>query len=100
MPEKVYCMYVDAELYNDEVIEIEDVNDLEHLKSKAGGGGGTDMTVVFREIEKRDLAVEAVVVLTDGYTPFGDDCGIPTIWCIVGDGSIKAPWGTTIHVKL
>lgn len=100
MPETVYCMYVDAQLYNDEVIEIQEVSDLEHLKTKAGGGGGTDMTVVFHEIEKRALQVEAVIVLTDGYTPFGEDCGIPTVWCIVGSEDIKAPWGTTIHVKL
>ncbi len=100
MPETVYCMYVDAELYNDEVIEIQDLSELEHLKSKAGGGGGTDMTVVFREIEERALEVEAVVVLTDGCTPFGEDCGIPTIWCIVGNEGTNAPWGTTIHVKL
>lgn len=102
MPETVYCMYVDAALHNDEVIEVQDLSDLEHLKSRAGGGGGTDMTVVFKEIEKRDLEVEAVVVLTDGYTPFGEDVGIPTVWCIVGDDDekITAPWGTTVHVKL
>lgn len=99
MPEVIYCMYVDAGLFNDEVIEIDDVNDLDRLQAKAGGGGGTDMTVVFREIESRDLDVEAVIVLTDGYTPFGEDCGIPTVWCITSP-DITAPWGTTIHVKL
>jgi predicted metal-dependent peptidase len=99
MPEKIYAMYVDAELFNDEVIEIDDVNDITNLGAKAGGGGGTDMTVVFREVEERQLEVEAIIVLTDGYTPFGDDCGIPTIWCITSP-DITAPWGTTIHVKL
>jgi predicted metal-dependent peptidase len=99
MPEKIYAMYVDAALHNDEVIELDDVNDLDTLKAKAGGGGGTDMTVVFREIENRNLDVEAVLVLTDGHTPFGEDVGIPTIWCITTEG-IKAPWGDTIHVKL
>lgn len=99
MPEMIYCMYVDAALFNDEVIEIDDVADLETLQAKAGGGGGTDMTVVFRVLEERQLDVEAVIVLTDGYTPFGEDCGIPTIWCITSP-DIKAPWGTTIHVTL
>jgi predicted metal-dependent peptidase len=98
MPEKIYAMYVDSELFGD-VIEIDDVMDLDNLKAKAGGGGGTDMTVVFREIEARELDVEAVIVLTDGYTPFGEDCGIPTVWCITSP-DIKAPWGTTINVKL
>lgn len=99
MPEMIYAMYVDAALFNNEVIEIDDVNDLDKLQAKAGGGGGTDMTVVFREVEERQLDVESIIVLTDGYTPFGEDCGIPTIWCITSP-DITAPWGTTIHVKL
>jgi predicted metal-dependent peptidase len=99
MPETVYCMYVDAALQGD-VIEVQDLSELEELKTKAAGGGGTDMTVVFREIEARALDVEAVIVLTDGCTPYGDDVGIPTIWCIVGNEGTDAPWGTTIHVKL
>lgn len=99
MPEMIYAMYVDSHLYNDEVIEIDDVDGLDHLKSKSGGGGGTDMTVVFDVIEERQLEVEAVIVLTDGCTPFGEDRGIPTIWCITSK-DITAPWGTTIHVDL
>lgn len=98
MPEKIHVMYVDAQLYNDEVIEIDDPNDILDLGKKAGGGGGTDMTVVFREVEKRQLPVEYIIVLTDGYTPFGEDCGIPTIWAITSD--VVAPWGMTVHVDL
>lgn len=97
-PETIYAMYVDSHLFNDEVIELTDMDDLSTLKAKAGGGGGTDMTVVFREIEARELDVEYVIVLTDGYTPFGEDVGIPTIWCITTD--VVAPWGQTINVKL
>lgn len=98
-PEKIHVMYVDAELFNDEVIEIDDVNDVLDLAKKAGGGGGTDMTVVFREIEKRSLPVEYAIILTDGYTPFGEDAGIPTIWCITTP-DVEAPWGITVHVKI
>lgn len=98
MPEKIHVMYVDALLYNDEVIEIDDPNDVLELAQKAGGGGGTDMTVVFREVEKRQLPVEYIIVLTDGCTPFGEDCGIPTIWAITTD--IVAPWGMTVHVEI
>lgn len=98
-PRKIYAMYVDDKLFNDEVIEIDDVNQLTELGQKSGGGGGTDMTTVFRVIEERQLPVESVVVFTDGYTPFGEDTGLPTIWAITTAG-IKAPWGTTVHVPL
>jgi len=97
-PEKIYAMYVDSRLFNDEVIELDDPSELEMLKQKAGGGGGTDMTVVFQVIEERQLDVDYAIVLTDGYTPFGEDTGIPTIWCITTE--VKAPWGETVHVKL
>jgi predicted metal-dependent peptidase len=99
MPEKIYAMYVGAKLFNDEVIELDDVSELTSLAQKAGGGGGTDMTVVFREIEERQLDVQCIIILTDGYTGFGEDCGIPTIWCITSP-DITAPWGETVHVVL
>lgn len=99
MPRKIHVMYVDAALFNDEVIEIDDPNDVLDLGKKAGGGGGTDMTVVFREIEKRQLDVEYAIILTDGHTPFGEDTGLPTIWCITTEG-IEAPWGITVHVDI
>lgn len=97
-PEVVYVGFVDAQLFNDEIIEIHDPNEVLDLAQKAGGGGGTDMTVIFKEIEKRQLAVEYVIVLTDGYCDFGQDVGIKTIWCITSD--VVSPWGTTVHVKI
>ena len=97
-PEKIHVMFVDWKLYNDEVVEIDDPNDILMLKQKAGGGGGTDMQVVFQELEQRQIEVEYVIVLTDGYCDFGEDRGIPTIWCITSD--IKAPWGETINIKI
>ena len=98
-PEMVYIMYVDDSLHGD-VIEVDDVNQLPMVKQKAGGGGGTDMTTVFRECQQRQLPVETIVVLTDGYTPFGEeqDSPCPVIWCMTTEQ--KAPWGTTVHVKI
>lgn len=96
-PEKVHVMYVDDDIHGD-VLEIEDVNEIAELQQKAGGGGGTDMTTVFRVLEERQIPAETVIIFTDGYTPFGEDTGIPTIWCMTTE--TKAPWGTTVHVKL
>jgi predicted metal-dependent peptidase len=95
-PEMVYVMFVDAEVHG--VHELHDVNDLIGLKSQVKGGGGTDMTVGFKELDKLATKPSTVIVFTDGYTPFGSDTGIPTIWCITSD--VKAPWGTTVHVKV
>ena len=97
-PRKIHAMYVDDELHGD-VIELEEPHELTELSHKAGGGGGTDMTTVFKVIEERQLPVESVVVFTDGFTPWGEDAGIPTVWAITSPG-VTAPWGTTVHVPL
>jgi predicted metal-dependent peptidase len=96
-PEKLYLMYVDAQRYGD-IIEIDDVNQLLDARKKAGGGGGTDMTVIFKEIEQNQLPVQMAIIFTDGYTPFGEDPGYEVIWCITTD--TKAPFGTTINIKI
>jgi predicted metal-dependent peptidase len=98
-PEKLYVGFVDYRLHNDEIIEIEDVNEVLDLKNKAGGGGGTDMTIMHQELEKRDIRVAYEIILTDGVCDFGQDTGVPTIWCITSP-SIVAPWGVTVHVKI
>lgn len=95
-PESLHVMFVDAEVHG--IHELHDPNDLLTLKSEVKGGGGTDMTVGFEAIEKEGLRPSTVIVFTDGYTPFGEDTGIPTIWCITSD--VVAPWGTTVHVKV
>lgn len=98
-PERLYVGFVDASLYNDEIIEITDVNEVLDLKQKAGGGGGTDMTVMHEELVKRNIEVSYEIILTDGYCEFGEDTNVPTVWCITTE-NITAPWGTTVHVKI
>lgn len=97
-PDKIHVVYVDDAVHNDEVIEIDDVNQLGDLKQKAGGGGGTDMTKGFEKFKEMELPIENQIVFTDGYTPFGEDEGIPTIWACTTD--IQAPWGTTVKVNI
>lgn len=99
-PEKIYLMYVDARLHNDEVHEFDDPNELLSVAAQAGGGGGTDMTVAFGVIEERALPVNLLIVFTDGYTPFGQPPdGYDVVWCIT-TADITAPWGTTVHVEI
>jgi predicted metal-dependent peptidase len=96
-PERIYLMYVDAARHGD-IIEVDDVNQLLEARQKAGGGGGTDMTVIFKEIEENALPVEMAIIFTDGYTPFGEDPGYPVVWCCTTE--IKAPYGITIPIKV
>lgn len=97
-PKAVHLAYVDDEVHG-EVITFDDVNELEAVAKKAGGGGGTNLPKGFEKFQEMELPIETQVVFTDGYTPFGEDQGIPTIWCITTEG-ITAPWGETVHVKI
>ena len=98
-PEAVHLVYCDSEVHNNEVITFDDVNDLANVAQKAGGGGGTDMPKGFDKFEEEQLPIETQICFTDGYTPFGEDKGIPTIWAITNE-NITAPWGTTVHVEI
>lgn len=97
-PKAVHLVYVDDAVHNDEIITFDDVNELASVMQKAGGGGGTDLTKGFDKFEAEQVPVETQIVFTDGYTPFGEDKGIPTIWCITT--GIEAPWGVTVHVMI
>jgi predicted metal-dependent peptidase len=95
-PESVHVMFVDAQVHD--TIEVSDISEVADLKHKVKGGGGTDMTAIYREIDKLGLQPTTCVILTDGYTPFGEAQQYPTLWCITTDQ--KAPHGETIHVKV
>lgn len=59
------------------------------------GGGGTDMPVgVQAAIEDK---CDCVIVLTDGYTPFGHPQKTPVIWAITEAG-IRPPHGQHVHI--
>lgn len=96
-PKAVHLAYVDDEVKGD-VITFDDVNEIEAVMQRSQGGGGTDMTKGFEKFKELELPIENRVVFTDGYTPFGEDDGIPTVWCITT--GIEAPWGSTVHVKI
>ena len=65
------------------------------------GGGGTSMPAGLTWFKRKHADVQAVVVMTDGETPWGEesDYPFPVLWCITNK-RITAPWGITLHVDL
>lgn len=60
------------------------------------GRGGTSFTKVFDGIEKNRVVGKLVIMLTDGYAPFGDPRSYPVIWAINTD--VEPPWGELLHI--
>lgn len=92
---KVYCTVVDADVHFSQCI-----NHTKDIKLK--GGGGTDMRLGFRELEKSKIKFDAVFCLTDGYTPWPDPQKdrIPyKFYCVLIDaGNPAPPFGKTIII--
>lgn len=95
MPREVYVYWVDARVHRVDVIR--NGSQLRALFAKpVPGGGGTDMPKGVTAAE--DDKCNAIVVLTDGYTPFGQKSKFPVLWAIT-DQTVSAPHGITIHIS-
>ena len=79
--------------------------DLENEKFEVEGGGGTRLTPIFEHIEanKDELAPDAILILTDGYTEkFTEDMdpGVPVMWVITKDGTAEnIGFGDIVQMK-
>lgn len=60
------------------------------------GGGGTDVREMFAYIAEQKLKPAAVVVLTDGETPWPDTLAHPTLFAILGN--CVAPIGKSLKI--
>lgn len=96
-PDSLHLLEVDAKVQAHEVFNRDTFGSLENKRSFKGGGG-TDMCRIFEYIDDNKLTPEAVVVLTDGYTPFPNTVKYPTLWAITTP-HITAPAGSTIHIQ-
>lgn len=95
-PELLHLLEVDAKVQNHEVFDRDGFGRLSSKRSLKGGGG-TDMRVIFKHIEDNNIKPEAVIVLTDGETPFPTEVKYPTLWAITSK-RITSPVGSTIHI--
>lgn len=94
-PEQVSVLWTDAAVHR--IDTVRNIGELASLLSKpVPGGGGTDMCKGVRAAETLTPTPDAIVVLTDGYTPFCDS-KVRTVWAITTAG-IDSPHGETIHI--
>ena len=95
-PEALHVLWTDTKVAGHDELGPDDAEEIESLKPR--GGGGTDMTAAFRYLEQNDIRVDNAIVLTDGYTPFGEPQPYPTIWVSTTDQ--KSDWGENIKLEV
>jgi len=98
-PEAVRLMYWDTEVCREEKYEQGDYDDMIE-STKPAGGGGTMVECVGHYMDEYAINPEVVVVFTDGH--LGGTWGTwrcPVLWCITSK-TIKAPIGSTLHIKI
>lgn len=98
MPEVLHLIECDATIQSHKVFDQGSLDQLGAI-TELHGGGGTDMRVIFDHIAKNNIKPEAVIVLTDGYTPWPETLEYPTLWAIT-EKHLAAPVGTTIHLEI
>ena len=96
-PEWLKVLWVDTKVSG--VDDVEEAEDLPFLDPK--GGGGTDMGAGLRYIrDEMDDKPETIIVLTDGYTPWGEEPDDSKLIWGITTKTILAPFGQTIHVEM
>lgn len=94
-PEKVRVLYVDDHVHGEQEFT-DGTFAITQLQVK--GGGGTDLRLGFDHINEKRYIPQAVIVLTDGYTPFPAAIPCPTLWVMTEN--VTAPIGRTIHISV
>ena len=97
-PELLHLIECDATIQSHKVFDQGSLDQLGAI-TELHGGGGTDMREIFKYVQKNNLKPEAIIVLTDGYTPFPETIEHPTLWAITTKG-LSAPIGTSLTMEL
>jgi predicted metal-dependent peptidase len=86
----------DADVHTDCVIR--DINDIENIQLK--GGGGTDFRPVFTWLKENKPNLKCLVFFTDGYGAFPESSEIHTLWGVTKGGAEKAafPFGEVVKI--
>jgi len=93
-PELCTVLYFDTQVSEER--EEYTVNDLP-IQLRRVCGGGTSFVDVCAEAEK--LSADVLLVLTDMYGTFPEQCSVPTIWCSTEKSETTVPFGEVVHVE-
>lgn len=98
-PSKLVVAYCDAAVQHHDVFDSASAAQVAESRKRVGGGG-TSMPAGLKWFKRNFPQVQAVLVLTDGYTDFAEESEFPfpVLWAITTD--VKAPWGASIHVQV
>jgi predicted metal-dependent peptidase len=100
-PKQVVVMWCDAKVHR--VDYLEDVSELDHVRSEgAPGGGGTSFVPVFEKIDELGLdKVDGAIYLTDGHGSFPASApSYPVIWGSIDLKPEGFPFGDVVMVPL
>ena len=97
-PEKIHILWTDAAVMRHD--EHDDANDITQfdLAANACHGGGTDLSVAWDYMAENGIDPVCAVVLSDLYTPFGNEPEYHVLWVSTTDE--VAPYGETVQMKL
>ena len=93
-PELCTVLYFDTQVSEER--EEYTVNDLP-IQLRRVMSGGTSFVDVCAEAEK--LSADVLLVLTDMYGTFPEQCSVPTIWCSTEKSETTVPFGEVVHVE-
>lgn len=95
---EVIVMSCDAKVHSFEIIR--DMTNFQKAVKAIKGGGGTDFRPPFEMLKQKRITPEVMIYMTDGHGtfPVKKDVKYPTIWLMTTE--IKAPFGTTIQMRI
>ena len=96
IPEAIDLLYWESTVVGHEKYERDQLDSV-LSSTRPVGGGGTDVRELFTYIDERKIKPVAVVVLTDGETPYPESLEYPTLFGMLGN--VIAPVGKTIKIN-
>lgn len=92
-PCRVHIVHSDCQVHRVDVWTPDD-GPLTQFRSE--GGGGTDHTPVWEWLREADVDPCCVICLTDGYTNWGQDPGVPVLWAFPFADHPQPPFGDVL----